>query len=86
MGHRPAVLAAHVAQPVVLVYAVVHAAVLAPPVAYAPVGHAPVTAVRPVVAQYLPAVHGRQVTCPVAALKVPVGQSVRTADVVKPEQ
>ena len=47
---------------------------------YVPAAHAPVTAERPVVAQYDPAGQAEQAIAPVEAKKAPVEQLVQAAD------
>ena len=48
--------------------------------AYVPAAHAPVTAERPVVAQYDPAGQAEQTVDPVLVVKVPVAQLIQTED------
>ena len=53
-----------------------HADVAAPPLLWEPAAQLPVTAVRPVPAQYMPGVHGEAAVRPVEGQKAPAGQGV----------
>ena len=53
-----------------------HADVAAPPLLWEPAAQLPVTAVRPVPAQYMPGVHGEAAVRPVEGQKAPAVQGV----------